>query len=108
MHDAVSTAFSYTKYLWSGTRDTGWYLNFLAVSPAYQNRGYGRILATWGLERAKQENVAASVISGTGKDTFYRMCGFEVEAGRVSDGEGNPLKDKTEGGSILFSDPKVE
>ena len=65
-------------------------------------------MAMWGIERAKQENIAASVISGSGKDRFYRRCGFEVQAGRVSDGEGNPLKGKTEGGSVLFRDPKVE
>ena len=111
MHNIVSTVFSFTKHLWSGTRATGWYLNFLAVEPAYQNHGYGRALVTWGVERAKQENVAASVVSGTGRETFYRRCGFEVQAGRISDGEGNPLKAKikeSSGGLVLFRDPKAE
>lgn len=106
VHNMVSTIFSYTKHLWSGTRATGWYLNYLAVDPAYQNQGYGRVLATWGIDMAKQENVAASVISGTGRRRFYRRCGFEVQGGLVSDGEGNPLKGMTEGGEVLFRDPK--
>lgn len=108
MHNIVPTIFSCIEHLWSGTRGTGWYLNYLAVDPTYQNQGYGRSLAKWGIERAKQENVAASVISGSGKDRFYQRCGFEIQAGRVSDGEGNPLKGKTKGGSVLFRDPKVE
>ncbi len=108
MHKMVSTCLSYTKHLWFGRRETGWHLNYLAVDPAYQNHGYGRVLATWGVERAKQEKVAASVTSGLGKDTFYRRCGFDIHGGHVSDGEGNPLKGMTEGGSVLFRDPKVE
>ena len=108
MHNKVSTVFSHINHLWSGTRATGWYLNYLAVDPAYQHQGYGRVLAVWGVERAKLEKVAASVVSGTGKDRFYRRCGFETQVGRVSDGEGNPLKGMTEGGAVLFCDPEVE
>ncbi|KAL8688049.1 MAG: hypothetical protein Q9218_005938 [Villophora microphyllina] len=106
MHKTVTTALSHTKHLWSGKRSTGWYLNFIGVDPEYQNQGYGRALTVWGIEQAKQENVAASVISGTEKDRFYYLCGFEVIVGHVTDGEGNPLKDKVEGGSILFRDRK--
>lgn len=94
------------KHLWSGPRSTGWYLNFLAVDPAYQKQGYGRLLASWGVEQAKRENVAASVISGSGKDRFYGLCGFEVLGGRASDGERNPIAGKTEGGAVLFWEPK--
>ncbi|KAL6713982.1 hypothetical protein ACLMJK_008476 [Lecanora helva] len=108
MHKKVSSVFSYTKHLWSGRRDTGWYLNFLAVDPRYQSQGHGRLLASWGVERADEEKVAASVISGTDKDRFYQRCGFGTKGGHVSDGEGNPLKDLTEGGSVLFHDPKFE
>lgn len=108
MHRTIATVFSFTKHLWSGRRGTGWYLNFLGVDPAYQRQGYGRLMATWGVEQAKRENITASVISGTDRDRFYRRCGFEVMGGHVSDGEGNPLKGKTEGGSILFYDPKVD
>ena len=108
MHKTVSTIFSYIKHLWSGKREAGWYLNYLAVDPAYQKQGYGRALAIWGAERAKQEGVAASVTSGTGKDRFYGRRDFEVQGGRVSDGEGNPLKGLTVGGNVLFYDPKAE
>lgn len=106
MHEVLSQAMSYSKHLWSGRRDTGWYLNFLAVDPAYQNRGYGRALVAWGIEQAQKENVPASVISGTGKDTFYQRCGFDLLVGRVTDGEGNPLNGKVEGGALLFCDAK--
>lgn len=108
MHDMVSKAFSCVKYLWLGGRNTGWYLNFLAVDPAYQDQGYGRTLAAWGVKQAKQDSITASVVSSPEKVRFYRRCGFEVESGRVSDGEGNPMKGKIEGGVVLFRDPKVE
>ena len=108
MHRAISDSFSYNKHIWSGKRETGWYLNFLGVDPAYQNQGYGRLLATWGLEEAKKENITASLISGAGKDRFYGRCGFETLVGNIADGDGNPLKGKSPGGSILFWEPKGE
>lgn len=88
-----------------GSRSTGWYLNCLAVHPAYEKQGYGRILVAWGIDQAKRDGIATSVTSGEGRDNFYRRCGFDVEVGRVTDGEGNPLKNKTDGGAILFRDP---
>ncbi|KAL9593954.1 MAG: hypothetical protein Q9219_007292 [cf. Caloplaca sp. 3 TL-2023] len=91
-----------TSHLWSGPRSNGWYLNYLAVRPDFQNHGFGTSLATWGVERARKENIAASVISGVGKDPFYRRCGFTVEVGKASDGEGNPLQGRVGGGTILF------
>ncbi|KAL8725210.1 MAG: hypothetical protein Q9166_007492 [cf. Caloplaca sp. 2 TL-2023] len=94
-------------HFWSGARSTGWYLNFLAVHPKSQKQGYGTSLVQWGIERAKEENVAASVISGVGKDPFYRMCGFDVEVGKSTEGEGNPLKGKLDGGgTVFFRDPE--
>ncbi|KAL8641134.1 MAG: hypothetical protein Q9228_002016 [Teloschistes exilis] len=106
MNGTLSIASSHTKHIWSRARASGWYLNFLAVDPAQQSQGYGRVLATWGLERARQENVAASVISGPDKDRFYRRCGFDIKAGDFTEGEGNPLKGKIKGGTILFCDAK--
>lgn len=108
MHNIMPTIFSWTKHLWSGIRNSGWYLNYLAVNPAHHSQGYGRALVEWGIERATQEHVAVSVISGWDKMRFYRRCGFDVQAGRVSDGEGNLLKGKVEGGVVLFRDPRVE
>jgi GNAT superfamily N-acetyltransferase len=108
IQDMIPMVFTRINHLWSGRRATGWYLNYLAVHPAHQNQSFGRVLATWGVKRAKDENVAASVISALGKDRFYRRCGFEILGGRVSDGEDNPMKGKTEGGSVLFCDPMDE
>lgn len=107
-HKLIATASSYIKHLWSGTRVTGWYLKYLGVDPAYQHQVYGRALAKWGAEKAKEEHVMASVISGTGKNRFYRRCGFEAMAGRVTDGEGNPLKKVMEGGDVLLCDSKSQ
>lgn len=108
IHRAVSESNRYTRYFWSGERATGWYLNFLAVDPACENQGYGRVLASWGVERARRERVTASVISGTGKERFYQRCGFDVQTEQIFEQEGNPLKGKTEGGYVLFCDPKAE
>lgn len=89
----------------SGQRSTGWYLNCFAVDPAYEKQGYGRILVAWGIDQATREKVAASVTSAERRDIFYRRCGFDIEVGRVTDGKGNPLKNKTDGGAFLFRDP---
>jgi len=104
MLDMGSTISPLIAHCWSGSRSIGWYLNFLAVDPAYQNQGYGSTLVAWGLEQAKKEKISVSVISGEGKDNFYRRCGFHVEVGRSTEGVGNPLKNKTIGGAILFPD----
>ena len=96
------------SHFWSGQRRTGWYLNFLAVDPVYQNQGYGSSLAQWGIERSKVENITTSVISGEHRDDFYRRCGFDTVVGNSTEGEGNPLKGKTVGGTVLFRDPKSE
>ena len=88
-----------------GSRSTGWYLNCLAVNPAYEKQGHGRSLVAWGIDQATRDSIAASVTSGERRDNFYRRCGFDVEVGRVTDGEENILKNKTYGGAILFRDP---
>lgn len=106
MHQAIATLFNYTAHLWSGKRDTGWYLNYLAVDPAHQNQGYGTALAEWGIVRGKEENVTASVICALDKQGFYRRCGFEAVGGRISEGEGNPLKGNEAEGLVLFCDSK--
>ena len=95
-----------TAHHWSGPRSDGWYLNFIGVKPSYQGQGYGGELVTWGIQQADDDNVAASVISGVGKDDFYRKYGLDVEVGNVTDGEGNPLKGRTGGGAILFRNPR--
>ena len=104
MTDIGSVVHGLTSHFWSGPRSSGWYLNFLAVHPDFQKRGHGSRLAEWGVERARKENVTASVISGVGRDPFYRRCGFEIEVGKATEGDGNPLKGRVDGGTVLFRD----
>ena len=106
MHRAIATLFNHTTRIWSGNRATGWYLNYLAVGSAYRKQGHGTALAEWGVERAKEENVAASVICAGSKRDFYRRCGFEAVGGRMSEGEGNPFKGSEVVGWVMFCDPK--
>ncbi|EEP76165.1 predicted protein [Uncinocarpus reesii 1704] len=93
-----------SHYFSAPYRQTTWTLTALAVLPQYQNRGHGRQLASWGLERAKQEGIVANVTSAKGKERFYHRCGFTELVGRLTDGDGNPLKSLgIEGGAILFT-----
>ena len=103
MLNVISDVMPFSSHMWSGHRATGWYLNALAADPACQKQGYGRDLARWGIERAQQEGVVASVISGEGKDAFYQRCGFDIKVGNASEGEGNPLAGKRAGGNVFFS-----
>jgi hypothetical protein len=61
----------------------------------------------WGLDRAKEENVCASVIASQGNDNFYLRCGFDEVVGNCKQGEGNPLMG-IEGGDILFMYPRQD
>lgn len=89
-------------------RLTNWSLNCLAVRPKYQRLGHGRELVAWGVDRAREEGIAASVLAAKGKDTFYRRCGFTELAGWATDGEGNPLKGVIEGGAVMFTRVKED
>ncbi|KAF3032400.1 hypothetical protein E8E11_000729 [Didymella keratinophila] len=81
----------YFAHHFEGTRADSWYLHLLAVHSASQHRGFGRELVFWGLERAREEDVHASVISSDPKESFYFACGFESIVGSMMDDEGNPL-----------------
>ncbi|EEQ31710.1 conserved hypothetical protein [Microsporum canis CBS 113480] len=89
-------------------RQVNWSLSCLAVRPKYQRLGHGRELVAWGLDRAREEGIAASVLAAKGKDTFYRRCGFTELAGWATDGEGNPLKGVVEGGAVMFTRVKED
>ncbi|KAK2821780.1 hypothetical protein FQN49_007679 [Arthroderma sp. PD_2] len=89
-------------------RQTNWSLSCLAVRPRYQKHGHGRELVAWGLEKAREEGIPASVLAAKGKDTFYRRCGFTELAGWATDGEENPLKGVVEGGAVMFTRVKED
>lgn len=95
---------AYMKHYWSGPRATNWYLALCCVDPEFQQRGCGRLLTSWGLERAKEEGIRASVIASEGASGFYLKCGFNEIVGNASGGEGNPLTEaNVKGGDVLFT-----
>jgi GNAT superfamily N-acetyltransferase len=89
--DILERSYDFVDHMWTGKRAESWYLECLGVIPKFQRQGIGRALVKWGFEQAEKENVCASVISGDGKEEFYRSCGFEVQDGWSGMGEGNPL-----------------
>lgn len=94
---------AYTKHYWSGPCATNWYLSLCCVDPDVKGRGAGRLLVRWGLDRAVEEGVRASVMASDGSDGFYMKCGFDEVVGNANEGEGNPLrKENVKGGNILF------
>lgn len=89
---------------WSGSRQQGWFLDMLATHPDYQGQGVGKELVMWGINKAKEENVCASVISALGKEPFYGKCGY-VEVGKANVG---PLAEcGIKGGAIMFCEDHV-
>jgi GNAT superfamily N-acetyltransferase len=96
---------AFSKQYWSGTRATNWYLNLCCVDPDFQQRGCGRLLVSWGLNRASQEAVHASVIASDGSTDFYLKSGFDEVVGNASrvGGEANPMmRANVQGGDVLF------
>ncbi|KAI7091491.1 hypothetical protein KC356_g627 [Hortaea werneckii] len=101
--DVLQRVGPFVDHKWSGERAETWYLGLLAVHPDYQGHGIGKQFVTWGFERAKADAVCVSVISALGKDGFYRTCGFDVDVGYATEGEGNPLSGVPRG-LIMFRD----
>ncbi|KAJ4986525.1 Puromycin N-acetyltransferase 2 [Stagonosporopsis vannaccii] len=100
---------SYTKHYWAGSNATNWYLSLCCVDPVVKGRGAGRLLVRWGLDRAENEGIAASVMASEGSDAFYLKCGFDEVVGNANEGNGNPLqKVDVKGGNILFMWPKSD
>ncbi|KAF9690505.1 hypothetical protein EKO04_011547 [Ascochyta lentis] len=94
---------SYTKHYWSGPCAVNWYLSLCFVDPDVKGRGAGRLLVRWGLDRAEEEGIRASVIASEGSEVFYMKCGFDEIVGNANEGLGNPLqKLNVRGGNILF------
>jgi GNAT superfamily N-acetyltransferase len=96
----------YVKDYWSGPRARTWYLALCCVDPVYQQHGCGRLLVRWGLLRAAQEGVCASVIASDGSTNFYLKCGFDevVENASQVGGEANAMvRAGVKGGDVLFT-----
>lgn len=102
--DVLDRAYPCFKHQYEGERSDNWCLEWLGVDPGYQGKGYGRDLVAWGLKKAKEENVWATVIAARGKDRFYQNCGFEFIDGSGKVGEGNPLAD-VEGANMHWKAP---
>ncbi|EXJ73824.1 uncharacterized protein A1O5_03586 [Cladophialophora psammophila CBS 110553] len=95
-------------YLSPPHRQTRWSLECISVLPEYRKSGHGRDLVAWGLERAREEGIPASVMGAADKERFYQRCGFTEIAGWANDGiddQGrvNPLKGRIKGGCILYT-----
>jgi len=105
MLDVFARAKPFMAHHWTGHRADVWSLETLGVKPEYQGKGYGKQLVQWGLERARQDCVSASVIASFDKENFYKACGFGEIVGNVCDGDGNPMA-KFKGGELLFKDPE--
>lgn len=100
--DILERASPYSEHYWQGSRYETWYLDLLAVDPSCQGRGHGRLLIGWGLEKAAQDGICASLISSDFAEQFYVRASF-VPVGWATEGPGNPLAG-LKGGRVMFHD----
>ncbi|KAL1863019.1 hypothetical protein Daus18300_008175 [Diaporthe australafricana] len=64
-----------------------WSLNSVAVDPAQQRKGVGKMLTRWGMERAAGESKAVHFLSSPSGAQLYRAMGFEeVGSGEILGG----------------------
>jgi GNAT superfamily N-acetyltransferase len=103
--NVLADSFPWSSHHWSGARAQNWYLALCGVDPSYAGQGFGRELVRWGLDRAREEGVHASVVASKGNHKFYLRCGFDEVVGNCTEGEGNPLNG-VGGGDILFMYPE--
>ncbi|KAF2127680.1 hypothetical protein P153DRAFT_294915 [Dothidotthia symphoricarpi CBS 119687] len=103
----LQDSYPYFAHHWDGPRANNWYLSLCCIDPAFQKRGFGYELVDWGVKKAREENVHASVIASHENEKFYLRCGFDEIVGNGCEGEGNPLGiANVKGGDILFMWPK--
>ncbi|KAI9829967.1 MAG: hypothetical protein M1819_005939 [Sarea resinae] len=55
-----------------------WHLRLLAVDPDIQRCGIGSRLVEWGLEKATQEKVPATLLASKAGENLYRRKGFKA------------------------------
>jgi GNAT superfamily N-acetyltransferase len=55
-----------------------WYLQHLAVDPAYQRCGAGQLLTKWGIEKARKEGCCAALDATVAGRPMYDKLGFQV------------------------------
>ena len=107
LRNPFPSAHHFFDHHWTGPRSSSIYLELLAISPSHQGQGHAKQLIQWGLERAKEEGVGASVVSSMAGYEFYKKMGFVVCTGKVTEGVGNPLSG-LKSGWILFTEDGVE
>ncbi|CRK31779.1 hypothetical protein BN1708_005579 [Verticillium longisporum] len=102
--DIIERAYPFFDDIWTGKRAESWYLEALGVRPDFQGQGVGYNLVQWGIQRAREEGICASVVSAKGKDGFYTKCGFDEQYGSARQGEGNTLAE-VEGANMFWKWP---
>lgn len=83
----LDSAVEKSKHHWTGDRAECWDLYVCGVHPDWQGKGIGKMLCRWGTDRADEEGVACSVITGESKRVFYGKSGFGGDGGNMG-GEG--------------------
>jgi GNAT superfamily N-acetyltransferase len=104
----LEKAYATEAYTSTGPREQCWDIAWLATSPKHQGEGHGKALMVWVIEQGTREKVALSVISAYGKDGFYNKLGYVVESGRATDGEKNPLHNKSIGGKFWWREEQLK
>lgn len=76
-----------------------WDLELLFQEPQYQGRGFGKELVSWGISRAKYEEIRVCVVSAPAEEEFFRKLGIDEEVKEpFGGGEDSPWP-----GMLLFS-----
>lgn len=96
----LTAAVADSSHYWTGDHSECWDLHVCGVHPDYHGKGVGRMLVSWGVDKAEEEGACASVICGEKNKGFYAKGGLTEEVGRPGKGEG--------AGVVLFSRAKKE
>ncbi|KAF2834315.1 hypothetical protein M501DRAFT_599492 [Patellaria atrata CBS 101060] len=75
----LERSLSKSAHHWMGDRAECWDLHVCGVHPNYHHQGIGKQLVRWGIQRADEEEVCASVVCGQKNRAFYIGAGLETE-----------------------------